>query len=294
MQTAAIRRYTMTEGGEAGLRVTEVDNGRLRFLLNESKALDIMQLFDGGVNLSFVSKNGFTARELPFSRRFEGGMLYTVGLDSAGGRPGYETHGTLHNIPARVTALRADDEELSVSAEVQDTELFGKNLLLRRTVSTAPGSDTLTVRDTLINRGTKPAPYCLLYHVNVGYPMLDEGVTIQDDAAEIIPRTPFAAARLSDRTLFTGAVDNEEERCYFIRHRTPAVRVHNPRIGRAFCLAWSGDTLPCFVQWNSAASGDYALGIEPCTTFLDDRFVYTDIAPGAHVTFTLRMTVTRD
>ena len=75
MQAASIRRYEMTEGKERGLRVLDCDNGKLRFLLNESKALDVMQLYHKGQNISFISKNGFTAREIPFANRFEGGML---------------------------------------------------------------------------------------------------------------------------------------------------------------------------------------------------------------------------
>lgn len=95
MQAASIRRYEMTEGKERGLCVLDCDNGKLRFLLNESKALDVMQLYHEGQNISFISKNGFTAREIPFAGRFEGGMVYTCGLDSVGGREGFELHGTL-------------------------------------------------------------------------------------------------------------------------------------------------------------------------------------------------------
>ena len=57
MQLASIRRYEMTEGTERGLRVLDCDNGNLRFLLNESKALDVMQMYHKGENVSFVSKN---------------------------------------------------------------------------------------------------------------------------------------------------------------------------------------------------------------------------------------------
>ena len=90
LQTGYIRRYTLCDGRENGLRVTELDNGTLRVLLNESKGLDIMQVWHKGVNMSFVSKNGFTAGEWPFLNRFEGGMLYTCGLDSIGDREGFE------------------------------------------------------------------------------------------------------------------------------------------------------------------------------------------------------------
>lgn len=290
-QLAYVRRYTLTDATEAGLRVTEVNNGVLRFLLNESKALDMMQLWHRGVNLSFVSRNGFTSRELPFARRFEGGMLYTCGLDSVGARDGFELHGTLHSAPARVLSTVCKEEEISVTAEIESTELFGRDLLLRRTVSTGVNSGSVTVRDVLLNRGAREENYCLLYHVNLGYPMLDAGVTVESDAEEVVPRTAWAGERLADRTRFSEAVAGEEERCYFIRNRTPLVKAVNPKLGRTFTLSYSGETLPCFVQWNSAASGDYALGLEPSTTFLDENFAYRSLAPGGEVEFTLKMQI---
>ena len=126
-QIASIRRYEMTEGAERGLRVLDCDNGRLRFLLNESKALDVMQLCHMGQNVSFLSKNAFTAREVPFSGRFEGGMLYTCGLDSVGAREGFELHGSHHNTPARVTRAEVNEKGILIEAEVRETALFGKN-----------------------------------------------------------------------------------------------------------------------------------------------------------------------
>ena len=74
----SLRRYTLTEGREKGLEVIDCDNGRLRFLINVTKACDIMQMYHEGSNVSFVSKNGFSSRETDFIRRFEGGMLYTA------------------------------------------------------------------------------------------------------------------------------------------------------------------------------------------------------------------------
>lgn len=291
MQVAYTRRYTLTEGKENGLKVIEVDNGCLRFILNESKALDIMQLWHEGKNISFVSKNGFTARELPFLRRFEGGMLYSCGLDSVGGREGFELHGNLHNTPAKVVECTCGEKEIVVRAEIEDTSLFGKNLLLLRTIKTEIGSDTLCVEDELINRGTKEEEYCLLYHINLGYPMLDEGVEIYSETEEVIPRTDWSAERIADRTVFTDCVDNEDERCYFIRNKVPCVQVTNRKLGKRFTLNYSADTLPCFVQWSSAASGDYALGVEPTTTFLDDRFEYKKLAVGNSVRFSIKMQI---
>ena len=202
-QAGSLRRYMLTEGREAGLRVIECDTGKIRFLLNESKALDVMQLYHAGQNVSFLSKNGFTAKEWPFSRRFEGGMLYTCGLDAVGDIPGHELHGNMHSIPAHVTRAEFDGENFVVRAQMSDSALFGKNLVLTRTVRTSLGSDTLTVEDELKNCGTKAEDYCLLYHVNVGYPMLDEGAEVVADLECAVPRTPWAAEHLEHRAEIT-------------------------------------------------------------------------------------------
>ena len=77
-QIASIRRYTLTEGREKGLDVLDCDNGKIRFLLNVSKACDIMQLYHEGQNMSFVSKNGFTKREISFLNRFHSENYTTV------------------------------------------------------------------------------------------------------------------------------------------------------------------------------------------------------------------------
>lgn len=290
-QIASIRRYELTEGAERGLRVLDCDNGRLRFLLNESKALDVMQMYHKGENVSFVSKNGFTAREIAFENRFEGGMLYTCGLDSVGAREGFELHGSHHNTPARVTRAEVNEEGILIEAEIRETALFGKNLVFRRRVFSRIGSDELEISDTLENCGTREEEYCLLYHVNVGYPMLDAGAELLDDAEEVIPRTPWAAEHIGLRRAIGAAVANQEEMCYFLRLKTPSVSLRNPKINKMFTLKWSQETLPCFVEWKSMAAGDYALGLEPCTTELDDGFAYRSLKRGEKRQFFLRMSI---
>ena len=276
-----IKRYTLAGGKEEGLKVVEINNGVLRFIVNESKAFDIMQLWHKGENVSFVSKNGFTKdTTVAYNRRFEGGMLYTVGLDSVGERVGFDTHGSFHNIPAKVLSAICTEEKIEVVAEVEDTALFGKNLVMIRKISTALNSDTLTVEDSLVNRGSKDEEYCLLYHINLGYPMLDDGVKVLYDGKIILPRTNLAAERINEAHTFLPPVDNEEERCYFIENEEPRVTVVNEKLNKTFILEYSEKTLPKMVLWQSNASGDYALGLEPTTTFLDDKFKYCVIKTG--------------
>ena len=290
-QVANLRRYTLTEGREKGLDVIDCDNGKIRFLLNVSKALDVMQVYHQGQNVSFLSKNAFTGRESHFLNRFEGGMIYTCGLDSAGGRDGYELHGTLHNIPAEVVCAKCTETEIVVEALVRDTALFGKNLMLRRRVASVIGSNTFTLEDTLVNNGYKAEDYCLLYHVNVGYPMLDDGVKINLSEVSCEPRTAWAKENEGSRYEITAPTPGMEETCYFLKLKTGKVEVINEKLAKTLTLEYSLDTLPCFVEWKSMASGDYALGIEPSTTELDDRFAYKSIAAGEEISFRVSITI---
>ncbi len=293
-QVASIRRYTLTEGSGAGLDVLDCDNGILRFLVNVSKACDIMQLYHEGQNVSFISKNGFTGREIPFLNRFEGGMLYSCGLDSVGCRDGYELHGTLHNTPAEIVCAKCDSDGILIEAIIRDTALFGKNLVLKRRIFAEIGGDSVSLLDTLINEGYRDEEYCLLYHINVGYPMLDEGAKIVADVAKCEPRTPWAAQNEASMYDVGAPVPNQEETCYFLTLGKPEISLINPKISKKLTVSYSGDTLPHFVEWKSMASGDYALGLEPCMTELDDKFAYKTIKPHEKTVFMINIAIKRN
>lgn len=290
-QIAYVRRYTLNSGQADGIKVVELYNGVLRVLLNESKSLDIMQLFHNGVNISYLSKNAFTKRETTFLKRFEGGMLYTCGIDVIGGQAGYEDHGSYHNIPALITRCECNEEKIIVEATIRDSELFGKNLVMNRRYETAVGSDTVTLSDTLVNEGYRTEDYSILYHVNVGYPMLDDGVKIIADVKTVTPRNEWARKNIDKAFIIEAPEDNKEETCYLLDLQKNEVSVVNEKLKKVFTLAFSGDPLKYFVEWKSMASGDYALGFEPSTSKLDDEFATKIISAGEKVDFTIKLSV---
>ena len=290
LQTFGIRRYTLNGGAEDGLRVIDCTNGKLRFLLNESKALDIMQIYYAGENVSFLSKNGFTRRETPFLNRFEGGALYTCGLDVVGGVDGKDMHGSLHNIPATVVRAECGENGITVEGEIRDSALFGQNLVLRRSIFSAYGETAVKITDVLTNEGTKGEDYCLLYHSNLGYPMLTEGGKIQADTESVIPRDENAKKKLAIWDTVEPPVDNEPETCYYLKIKGGAISYINAAAGRKFTVSFS-ENLDTFILWKSNASGDYALGLEPSTTKLDGDFAYRKLAAGASETFRVSYTI---
>lgn len=290
-EVASVRRCTVTSGAGAGLNIIDCDNGKIRFILNESKALDVMQLYHEGQNMSFVSKNGFTTKEGDFLARFEGGMVYTCGLDAIGEREGYEVHGSFHNNKAEVFRADCGENGIVVEAYVYNTALCGRNLKMHRRIFTAIGSETLTIEDKLINEGFGEEKYCLLYHVNIGYPMLDVGARVEAEVSGVESRTPFSLAKVSARPYASQPIALSDETCYFLDMVKPEASLINKKIGKKFTVRYSGDTLPHFVHWSNMVSGDYAMGLEPATSTLDGDFKYSAIGAGESVDFRLELSV---
>lgn len=290
-QRASVRRYTLTEGVGKGLDIIDCDNGKLRFLVNVSKACDIMQLYHGGQNVSFISKNGFKAKSDGFINRFEGGMVYTCGLDSIGDRNGYAMHGTIHNTPAEIICASCDENGITIESIVRDTELFGKDLVLKRKITSQIYSDSITLEDTLINEGYKNEDYCVLYHINIGYPFLDDGAEIISEISSCTARTEWAKDNECDMLRISKPIVGMQETCYFLKMKRPIITLVNKKIGKSFTVEYSHDTLPCFVEWKSMASGDYALGLEPSTTELDEKFELKTIRSGEKIGFSIKLTI---
>ena len=285
-QVCYIRRYTITSNKEEGVKVIELYNGTLRVLLNESKALDIMQLFYKGANLSFISKNGFSTKENDFIKRFEGGMLYTVGLDVAGKIDNYPLHGTFHNLKPTVTRLEANEKGIIVEANIADTELFGKNLLMKRRYIIDIYSSKFILQDKLINLGKVDEKYCLLYHNNIGYPFLDSKDQIEINYEKVEPRTDYAKQMIKFLNQVDEPTDVIDETCYFLKIKDGKASLINNKLKKKFTITFN-NSLKEFVLWKSFKSQDYALGFEPSTTKLDDKFKYLTIKPNQEIDFEL-------
>ncbi len=88
-----------------------------------------------------------------------------------------------------------------------EARLFGENLVLRRRITTWLGASRLLIEDAVTNDGTETTPHMLLYHCNLGFPVLSEHSELLIDSTAI-PRDagsrrawPIIAARSPDAGL---------------------------------------------------------------------------------------------
>lgn len=282
-QMVTLRRVTIAEGKAKGTAVIEVATpDGLQVDILPDAGLDIGQVRYKGVNVSFISKNGYDSPaaiapyETEFLNTFPGGMLYTCGLRSTGGahRDGEEwhpLHGRYHSLQAEQVCTEVVGDEVIIRGTLRETALFGHNLQLKRTIRIPVFGSTITVSDELTNLTHRPEEYALLYHCNFGYPLISEKARLElPEDRKTSPRTPFAATGLGRETTFDAPNPGEEERVFFHEQMPHTAALVNETIGTKMTLTWS-DSLPILAHWRSMASGDYVCGLEPTNCYIMGR-----------------------
>lgn len=283
-QLFSVRCIELTEGKAKGVAVIEVNTADgLQVDILPDTGLDIGQVRYKGVNMSFISKNGYDnpSRILPYETEFvttfPGGMLYTCGLRSTGpanrdNGEWYPLHGRYHSLAAEQVCTEVVEDEIIIKGTLRETALFGHVLELKRTIRILAFGSRITVEDSISNLTPKDEEIMLLYHCNFGYPMLSEKAKlILPEQRKTTPRTKFAKTGLGSECTFVEPIDGEEERVFFHENMDCVATLQNSELGMSATLTWSGDTLPILAQWRSMATGDYVLGLEPTNSYIMGR-----------------------
>ena len=290
-QLFGVREGRISGGKAEGVRFVELDNGTgLNLTLLPDRCLDVYQVRFHGKSLNYLTPGGIVAPAYysPFgegwSESFFGGFLYTCGLTNIGlkGDEGWETekeHGCITNSPARHVNIDCSKDGMSVavSGVMHEGMLGGANLQLERKIEMAYGSNQITVTDTVRNNSCRPSPLMLLYHCNLGYPLLSEHAVLElPHEGTVRPRTPHAAEHLDSWQTIEPPQDVYEERCYYFRPKADAegwahVSVRNPETHLALTISFDTGTLDHFLQWKNFVKGEYIMGLEPCNATLDGR-----------------------
>jgi len=284
-QLATLRRVTLREGKAKGTDIIEaVTPAGLALDLLPDSGLDIGQCRFRGINMSWMSKNGydspavFVPYENEFLNTFPGGLLYTCGLRSAGPAnrdqgEWHPLHGRYHSLPAEQVCAEVIGDEIIVRGVVRETALFGHVLENRRTIRIPLNKAFVLVEDEITNFTPRDEEFMQIYHCNFGYPLLSELARLElPEDRETIPRTDFAKTGLGKECSFEPPVPGEEERVFFQKMQKDfRAELVNPALNIRMIMTWSGETLPILSQWRSMAAGDYALGLEPANCYIMGR-----------------------
>lgn len=303
-QFFGVRLATLSDSVERGVRVLQFRTGTgFSFEVLVDRCMDLGGAEFQGAAIGWRSPTGFrhpglheNADEggLGWLRSFSG-LMVTGGLDHTlfmasedaahFNYPSRKTvehglHGRVANIPARLIGYgeRWDDDECTLWCEgsiVQST-VFGEHLELIRRIEAKAGESRLTLRDRVVNRGFSPTPHMFLYHINLGYPLLDEG----SEYIAPVERTLWASHAEQLEAQGVGYLTQPGPRAQFVEQvfehalrgeadGTAPVALVNRRYGGGQGLGFSVEVdlrqFPCHFQWQNYQEGLYAIGLEPST-----------------------------
>ncbi|MGT2464128.1 aldose 1-epimerase family protein [Sinomonas atrocyanea] len=278
-QFARIDSFVEQEGVSRGTRrLAVLTGGGLQFDVHPDRALDIGSASLDGVPLAWLSPTGFSDPRFAepegrgWLRTFGGGLLATCGLDAFGPAQDEDEgsvgmHGRIGQLPATVRRCETTSTELVIEGTVRQTRVFGENLVLHRRITSAIGSTSMTVDDTVTNEGATESPHMILYHVNVGWPLLDEGVRVDIPAARVTARDDDARIGFDERYSIGAPTPGFREQVYVHEAGSESyARVTNEERGIEFTLRYSSETLPAVFEWKMTDVGHYVLGLEPANT----------------------------
>ncbi len=285
--------HTRLFGGRRdGVELLTVQNGDFSFTAIPTRGMGIYQAHYKGTRIGWRSpvEGPVHPQYVPLSEPSGLGwldgfdeLLVRCGLESNGapehdpqtGRLKYGLHGRIANQPTEdvVVEIR-DDGELCLSGEVRETRMLCYNVGLQTQIFARPGENGFRIRDRIVNRSAQAATAQMLYHINLGAPILGEGAEVLCPALEIVPKTDHAANSVGQWAICEGPTSGFAEKVYLFRlaaddEGQTCALLKSPGGARGVVVRFNVRQCPCFIVWkNTAAEQDgYVTGLEPATNF---------------------------
>ena len=284
-QISGVEELILAKGKGKGMTLLQVRNGLgLEITLSADRAMDIARVTFKGNNLGYFSPCGYVApgfydnRGAGFLKSFTAGFMTTCGLTAVGSPctdNGEELplHGTIANTPCENYSYEETESEITVKAQVRDAAIFAHQLILEREYRISKTENKVLLCDKIKNIGSAEAPLEVLYHCNIGYPLLSENTVLDIPASVTEPRNDHAKKGLSDCLKMEKPQRGYEEMCYYHTLSQGKVSAYSPDIKKRVTISFDTAELPCFVEWKMMGEQDYVLGLEPGNCLPDGRDV---------------------
>lgn len=301
-QIGGVRLLSCADGPARGVRYLEFRTGTgFRFEVAIERGMDVGYCDYRGASLAWIPPHLMPGpwyfeqqTEFGWLRTALGGFNNTCGLVHIG-NPETDTV-THYNFPARPTerygvhdrialvpgqlvhyGQRWEGDQCILEGEgiVAQTQTYGENLVLTRRYTARLGESRFFMHDEVENAGYLPTVHMLLYHINAGFPFVDEGSELLAPFGGP-PKVLFGQADPSRPETYRRFIAPQKDWVQqTFQHsmladedgRVP-VAIVNPRLGhggQALYVIYNRKQLPNYIEWRMMGEGQYAVGIEPCT-----------------------------
>ena len=291
-QIGGVRMSELADGKERGVRVADFNTGSgLEFTVAIDRSMDITAASYKSQSLAWRSACGTVApafyepQGLGWLRGYPGGLVVTCGLTHLGSPcvdKGEELglHGRISYIPASNVLAdgvwNGDEYDMWVQGRMRETAVFGPDIEMRRTISARLGEPRLVINDTVTNLGHERKEHMILYHCNMGFPLVDEGSKLVAPISNCKPRDAEAEVEGNLFDTFTAPIAGFAERVYYIDMAEDddgfvTAGMINRKHGLGVYMKYRKRELPRFIEWKMMGEGIYVVGMEPANCLVEGR-----------------------
>jgi len=163
-----------------------------------------------------------------------------------------------------------DDCILEAEGRIVQAQAYGENLVLTRRYTARLGESRFFMHDEIENAGFLPAEHMLLYHINIGFPVVEEGSQLIAPVSK--PPSVPDGLPVSDASAYSYFVAPQKDWQLqgFELEMTAEVDGSVPvgivsQNGLGVYVVYNQNQMPQYLEWRMMGEGQYAVGIEPCT-----------------------------
>jgi len=187
----------------------------------------------------------------------------------------YGVHDRMAMLPGQLLRYgeRWEGDECILEAEgrVIQAQAYGENLVLTRRYTARLGEARFFMHDEIENAGFLPTKHMLLYHINAGFPMVEEGSELIAPVLRppVIPEG-LPASSANEYSRFIGPQKNWQLQGFELDMAAEPdgsvpVAIVNSRLDQGIYAVYNKQQMPVYLEWRMMGEGQYAVGIEPCT-----------------------------
>lgn len=289
LQIRGAEKYLLEGAKGNGMHFLYIRNGKgLEAWISIDRAGDVSRLSYKGDNMGFFAPCGYVAPQYydekgaGFLKSFTAGFFTTCGLTAVGSPctdDGEELglHGSISNTPAELLCVEETENALVVKLKVRDTHDFGRKLVLNRKYTFSYLENEFEVEDTVTNEGDGTSPYMILYHCNMGYPLVSENSIVKIPNSSVVGRNEYAQSEIEKALIVEAPKSGYEEKCYYFdvneKSGKAVVGIFSPLVNKGMVMSYDKAELNKFTEWQMFGKTDYVLGLEPGNCTPDGRDV---------------------
>jgi len=257
-------------------------------------------------NINLESRNGLGWLEGFNEMMVRCGYEWTGHPVTADGRL-YTLHGKAGNTPVSQVEVEVADaapHEIRIRGLIKESTFKKADLQTLTELRYVPGSNSFSLHDVLTNHADYPHDYQIIYHSNVGTPILEEGARFIAPMSDISPFNDYAKTGLKNWQTYLGPTKGFDEMVFNIKplsddqHKTVAAVV-NKQADKGVSIQFDTQQLPVLTLWKNTDTlkQGYVTGMEPGTSYAYPVTVEREqkrvkqLEPGASTAFDLTYTL---